>query len=109
MKNIEFCIVMIANGIFHPNGTSKFGATKGSGVGWQAYPACAGYKVTIRNHGLKRCLPAALGKFLHLKWIKSSYLTHQHMKSQVISHLSGSRQGTETPSLGRISKEGLET
>jgi len=56
-----------ANGIFHPNGTSKcvlaggkFGVTKGSGDSWQAYLACAGYKVTIQNHGLKSCLPAAL-------------------------------------------------
>ncbi len=23
MKHIEFCVVMIANGIFHPNGTSE--------------------------------------------------------------------------------------
>jgi hypothetical protein len=45
---------MIANGTFYPDGTSEcvlaggdFGATKGSGDGWQAYPACAGYKVTI--------------------------------------------------------------
>ena len=58
---------MFANGIFHPNGTSEcvlaggnFGATKGSGDGWQAYPACAGNKVTVRNQGLKRRLPAAL-------------------------------------------------
>jgi len=55
------------NGIFHPNGTSecvkaggKFGATKGSGDSWQVYPPCAGCKVTIKKHGLKRYLPAAL-------------------------------------------------
>jgi hypothetical protein len=66
-KNVKNIVVMIANGIFHPNGMSEC-VMAGRNLERQKVQVMGGkpirhepvFKVTVQNQGPKRSLPATL-------------------------------------------------